>query len=59
MNEFSLKIAEFIFKYYNINRLEISMMIEDEIEFIEEAFYENERDVKSVAKELISIYMVA
>jgi hypothetical protein len=35
------------------------MMIEDEIEFIEEAFYENERDVKSVAQELISIYMVA
>ena len=59
MNEFVFQIAEFIFKYYNINRLEISMMIEDEMEFIEEMFYEGEADVKSVAKELVTIYMVA
>jgi hypothetical protein len=59
MVHFTTKIAEYIVKYYNINRVEADMMIEDEYDYIEEEFNRGNEDVKTIVKELISIYMVA
>ena len=59
MLHFTTKIAEYIVKYYNINKAEAEMMIEDEFDYIEEAFNRGEEDVKAIVKELICIYMVA
>jgi len=59
MFEFCAKITEYIVKYYNINRVEISMMIDDEYDHIEEEFNRGNNDVKKISKELLSIYMVA
>ncbi|MCD6260045.1 MAG: hypothetical protein J7J31_10640 [Helicobacteraceae bacterium] len=59
MLHFTTKIAEYIVKYYNINRIEADMMIEDEYDYIEEEFNRGNEDVKTIVKELISIYMVA
>jgi|JTFO01.1.fsa_nt_gb hypothetical protein len=59
MLHFTTKIAEYIVKYYNINRIEAEMMIEDEFDYIEEEFNRGNEDVKAIVKELISIYMVA
>lgn len=59
MLHFTTKIAEYIVKYYNINRREADMMIEDEYDYIEEEFNRGNEDVKTIVKELISIYMVA
>ncbi len=59
MLHFTTKIEEYIVKYYNINRIEANMMIEDEYDYIEEEFNRGNEDVKTIVKELISIYMVA
>lgn len=59
MLHFTTKIADYIVKYYNINRIEAQMMIEDEFDYIEEEFNRGNDDVKMIVKELISIYMVA
>lgn len=59
MLHFTTKIVEYIVKYYNINRIEAEMMIEDEFDYIEEEFNRGNEDVRAIVKELISIYMVA
>lgn len=46
-------------KYYNINREEAQMMVEDEYDYIEMQFNNGHDDVKTVVKELLCIYMVA
>ncbi|MGB3961813.1 MAG: hypothetical protein WBK95_06220 [Sulfurimonas sp.] len=59
MLAFTEAIVNYIVKYYNVNRAEIEMMIEDEWDFIEDAFYAENVNVKEMAKELLDLYMVA
>ncbi|MDD2904693.1 MAG: hypothetical protein PHH41_02035 [Sulfurimonas sp.] len=59
MLAFTEAIVNYIVKYYNVNRAEIEMMIEDEWDFIEDAFYAENINVKEMAKELLDLYMVA
>jgi hypothetical protein len=56
---FSTKIIDYICKYYNINRDDARAIAEDEWSNIEEEFVAQERSAEDVAKELISLYMVA
>ena len=46
-------------KYYNINRTEAQMMVEDEYDYLEEEYNRGNEDVKMLVKELLFIYMVA
>lgn len=59
MVEFSVKLVDYMVKYYNINRIEAQMMVEDEYDYIQDSFYRGEDDVKATVKDLLCIYMVA
>ncbi len=56
---FSTKVIDYICKYYNINRDDARAIVEDEWSNIEEAFVTQEHSAEDIAKELISLYMVA
>ncbi|DAB29158.1 MAG TPA: hypothetical protein CFH84_10935 [Sulfurimonas sp. UBA12504] len=56
---FTEAIVNYIVKYYNVNRAEVIMMVEDEWDAIEDAFYAQNTNVKEMAKELLNLYMVA
>ena len=48
-----------LIKYYFIVPANTTIIIEGEIDFIEDCFNNTEMSIDEVAKELISIYMVA
>lgn len=56
---FSTKIINHLSKYYNINRDDARAIVEDEWYYIEQEFVSQDSSVEDIAKELISIYMVA
>ncbi|MDD2790183.1 MAG: hypothetical protein PHU40_05885 [Sulfurimonas sp.] len=59
MVAFTEAIVNYIVKYYNVNRAEVVMMVEDEWDYIEDAFHEGNTTVKQMARELLDLYMVA
>ncbi|MDD5372451.1 MAG: hypothetical protein PHO62_03370 [Sulfurimonas sp.] len=56
---FSTKIINRLSKYYNINKDDARAIVEDEWDYIEQEFVSQDSSVEDIAKELISIYMVA
>jgi len=59
MVNFTAQIADYIVKYYNINRFEVLRILDEEWEFLEEAFLTEDVDIEALACELIELYMVA
>lgn len=59
MVNFTTKIADHIVKYYNINRFEVLRILDEEWEFLEEAYLAENHDVEALACELLELYMVA
>ncbi|MGE4510771.1 MAG: hypothetical protein AB7D43_06695 [Sulfurimonadaceae bacterium] len=59
MVNFTAQIADYIVKYYNINRFEVLRILDEEWEFLEEAFLAEEVAIEALACELIELYMVA
>jgi len=59
MADFTTQIADYIVKYYNINRFEVLRILEEEWEFLEEAYLAENDDVEALACELLELYMVA
>ena len=59
MVNFTAQIADYIVKYYNINRFEVLRILDEEWEFLEEAFLTEEVAIETLACELIELYMVA
>ena len=59
MLSFSAGIIEYIVKYYNINRAEAILMVEDEWDYIEQEFVAGNDNTAAIVSELITIYMVA
>jgi hypothetical protein len=59
MVNFTAQIADYIVKYYNINRFEVLRILDEEWEFLEEAFLAEDVDIEALACELIELYMVA
>jgi hypothetical protein len=58
MQHFTKQLSQHLIKNHDVNITNASIMIEDEIDFIE-AHLNSEDDIKSLAKELMNIYMVA
>jgi hypothetical protein len=58
MEEQTAKLINYLVKYHFIDNDNAVLMVEDEFSFIEESFYEN-LEIKTIAKALIDIYMVA
>ncbi|MGD9718841.1 MAG: hypothetical protein AB7U24_06320 [Sulfurimonadaceae bacterium] len=59
MVNFTAQIADYIVKYYNINRFEVLRILDEEWEFLEEAFLAEDVAIETLACELIELYMVA
>ncbi|MDD2567859.1 MAG: hypothetical protein PHI89_00270 [Thiovulaceae bacterium] len=59
MADFTTQIADYIVKYYSINRFEVLRILEEEWEFLEEAYLAENDDVEALACELLELYMVA
>lgn len=59
MVNFTAQIADYIVKYYNINRFEVLRILDEEWEFLEEAFLTEDVAIEALACELIELYMVA
>ncbi len=59
MLAFSTKIINYICKHYNINRDDAAAIVEEEWDYIEQEFVAQESSAEDIAKELISLYMVA
>ncbi len=59
MLAFSTKIISRLTKYYGINEEDARMIVSDEWDYIEQEFIKHETDPQEIAKELISLYMVA
>lgn len=56
---FSAEIINYISKYYTINIDDVRAIVEDEWDYIEQEFIAQESSVQDVAKEIVSLYMVA
>ena len=59
MSNFSITLANYLIKRYGINISEVNAIIEDEWDYIEEHYLSENSSVEDIAKNLISIYMVA
>jgi hypothetical protein len=59
METFFIHIAARLTKYYSLSKNEAQEMLNDEWEYIEQAYSEGALSADDMAKELISIYMVA
>lgn len=59
METFFIHIAARLTKYYSLSKNEAQEMLNDEWEYVEQAYSEGVLSVEDMAKELISIYMVA
>ena len=59
MPTFSTAIINRLVKYYGINEEDANAMVSDEWDYIEHEFIKNEITPQEMAKELISLYMVA
>ncbi len=56
---FSAQIIDYISKYYTINRDDVRAIVEDEWDYIEQVYIAQERSAQEIAKEIVSLYMVA
>lgn len=59
METFFIHIAARLTKYYSLSKNEAQEMLNDEWEYVEQAYSDGVLSVEDMAKELISIYMVA
>ncbi len=59
MLTFTAEIINCIHKYYNINKEDAQEIVNDEWDYIEEEFVKEQSSAKEIAKNLISLYMVA
>lgn len=59
MLDFSNAIIDRLVKYYAINKDDAKLLVSDEWDYIEQEFIKNEITPQEIAKELISLYMVA
>lgn len=59
MLAFSTKIIDRLIKYYGINQEDARVVVSDEWDYIEQEFIKNTTTPDEIAKELISLYMVA
>ncbi|MDQ1263395.1 MAG: hypothetical protein QG559_396 [Campylobacterota bacterium] len=58
MLSFSAQVVKRLTKYYNLSQAEAEAIISDEWDYVEEFFHQGATPM-DVAKELVSIYMVA
>jgi hypothetical protein len=56
---FSAEIIDYISKYYTINRDDVRAIVEDEWDYIEQMYIAQESSAQEIAKEIVSLYMVA
>lgn len=59
MQNFSIKLINHLTKRYAINISEATAIIEDEWDYIEQAYVNGDNSFEVVAKELVDMYMVA
>lgn len=59
METFFIHIAARLTKYYSLSKNEAQEMLNDEWEYVEQAYSDGVLSVEDMTKELISIYMVA
>jgi hypothetical protein len=59
MPTFTSDLEKYIFNRYAINSANITIMIEDEWDYIEEQMMDPEGSIEHIAKELIAMYMAA
>ncbi|MDO9267394.1 MAG: hypothetical protein WC272_06800 [Sulfurimonas sp.] len=59
METFFIHIAARLTKYYSLSKNEAQEMLNDEWEYVEQAYSDGVLSVEDITKELISIYMVA
>jgi len=59
MPTFTSDLEKYIFKRYAINPANITIMIEDECDFIEEQMMDPEATIENIAQTLIDMYMAA
>lgn len=59
METFFIQIIERLTKQYNLTKNEAQEMLNDEWEYVEQTYSEDVISAEDMAKELISIYMVA
>ena len=59
MESFFIEIVARLTKRYSLSKDEAKEMVNDEWEYVEQAYSEGVLNSEAVAKELISIYMVA
>lgn len=59
METFFIHIAARLTKNYSLSKNEAQEMLNDEWEYVEQAYSDGVLSVEDITKELISIYMVA
>lgn len=59
METFFIQIVARLTKQYNLTKNEAQEMLNDEWEYVEQTYSEGVITVEDIAKELVSIYMVA
>lgn len=59
MPNLSIMLANYMMKRYSINMNEVTLIIEDEWDYIEDKYLNSNYTIEEIAKDLISIYMVA
>lgn len=59
MTSFSITLANYLIKRYDINISDATMIIEDEWDYIEREHANENSNLQDIAENLISIYMVA
>lgn len=59
MPELSIQLTNYLIKRYDLNISDITNIIEDEWDFIEQEHVERNHSIELIAKELVEIYMVA
>lgn len=59
MESFFIQVAAKLIKYCNLSKNEAEEMLNDEWEYVEQAYSKGVVSAEDMAKELISIYMVA
>lgn len=59
MTSFSITLANYLIKRYDINITDATTIIEDEWDYIEQEYANENSNLQEIAENLISIYMVA
>ncbi|MEA1920583.1 MAG: hypothetical protein U9N52_12130 [Campylobacterota bacterium] len=59
MPTFTSDLEKYIIRRYAINSYNISIMIEDEWDYIEEQMHNPDGSIEHIAKELVDMYMAA